>query len=83
MAGKKYYCLYTDELQTRLLAIAESKEQIKEETQYYSDGCWFEYNLVDDKFLVDEKILRRYKFPKEAKERPELRLEDKNHKWVT
>ena len=48
------YCLYNNKEQENLLAMAYNKNQLKEETQFYDKGIWFKYDLIDDKFLINE-----------------------------
>lgn len=81
---KKYYCLYSDKNQTKLLACAESKEQLLEESQYYKEGQWFEYDIDpnNEKKIENEKLYKFNKFPKEPKNRPFHIPEDKHYKWV-
>ena len=45
MKETKHWCLYSDEEQTDLLACAYEEDQIDFESQYYKEGCWFEYDL--------------------------------------
>lgn len=63
------YCLYNNKEQENLLAMAYDKNQLKEETQFYDKGIWFKYNLIDDKFLINEEIMKRIRFPKNPKKR--------------
>ena len=88
MELEKYYALYTDKQQTKLLSLAASIEQIKEETEYHSEGVWFEYdqkpgsNLLLNERLLSEKIV----FPKEPKKRFYKDYDSKEHgnfKWVS
>lgn len=79
---KKWYSLYTNKAQEKLLACASSEEQLMEVTQYYSGGTWFEYDDNNNR-LTNEKLYKSVKFPKEPKEKP--RYEDNkkiNFKWV-
>lgn len=82
----KQWCLYTDKEQTQLLACAYEEAQIDFESQYYSEGCWFEYDveITERKtaFLVNEKeYKKKVRFPKEPIERPKYGEEDYNTAW--
>jgi len=83
MNGEKYYLLYDNKNQTKLLATANSLENLKNETEYYSEGTWFEYDQkINSNLLENEKEMKGIKFPKEPKER--LKKEWKNEKnWLT
>lgn len=79
------YCLYIDKEQTELLAMAYSKEQLLEETQYYSKGYWFEYDLINNKFLENERILKKQpKFPENPERRPTLGISEEKEgtRWI-
>jgi len=82
MNGEKYYLLYDNKNQTKLLATANSLENLKNETEYYSEGIWFEYDQkINSNLLENEKEMKGIKFPKEPKER--LKKEWKNEKnWL-
>lgn len=72
---EKQWCLYSDENQTQLLACAYEEDQIDFESQYYTEGCWFEYDIeITERkttFLINErKYKKKVRFPKEALERP-------------
>jgi hypothetical protein len=83
---EKHWLLYTDEKQTKLLAGCDEEDCIEFESQYYSDGCWFEYDIEVSKkgsvFLINE---RKYKgfvlFPSEPNERPKFGEDDYNQAW--
>jgi len=81
---KKVYSLYSDEDQKQLLAMAYSEEQIEEESQYYTDGCWFEYDLENDSIMLNEKpYSKKIKFPKTPKEWIRYRDDNnKQYKWI-
>jgi len=66
----KYYLLYNNKAQEKLLSSANSEDKLKEETNYYSGGTWFEYDIVDgSNVLLNEKVKSGIKFPKQPKER--------------
>jgi hypothetical protein len=72
----KHYCLYTDLEQTKLLACARGIDQMLEQSQYYSDGCWFEYDVSisekDTTFLLNEREFGFKQFPINPSPRPNL-----------
>jgi len=79
----KYYTLYTDKQQTKLLAAVPSLEEVKSESEYYTAGVWFEYDQkVGSSLLFNEKVLTGVTFPKEAKKR-EVSKYDSDFKWIT
>lgn len=68
MGVTKFYLLYNDDQQSKLLTTASSEEKIKSETEYYTNGIWFEYDQNDgSNFLFNEKKVKGIKFPFEAK----------------
>jgi hypothetical protein len=69
MTKSKAYVLYTDNTLKEMITMAYTKDDMKEETQYHTSGVWVEYDLENEKFLVNEKILKT-RFPKKSKERP-------------
>ena len=77
------YCLYTDKKQTNLLAMAYSEEQVIEETQYYSDGVWFIYDYIENKFLENEKIYKKkIVFPEVPQKRISKYVEIEEYNWI-
>ena len=83
MENEKIYLLYTDKKQTQLLALANNTDELKEETKYYSGGTWFEYDQLKGKFLVNEKIKKGVRFPKEPEKRDNKYFDDNKLKgWV-
>lgn len=72
MNENNVYCLYNNKEQENLLAMAYNKDQLKEETQFYDKGIWFKYDLIDDKFLINEEIMKRIRFPKNPKKRKKI-----------
>lgn len=75
MKNEKQWCLYSDKEQTELLACAYEEDQIVFESQYYSEGCWFEYDVEktekESEILINErKYRKKVRFPKEPLERP-------------
>lgn len=75
MELEKWYCLYSDKKQTKFLAaVGGSLEDVKAETEYFTQGVWFEYDQrPGSNLLFNEKILKAegIKFPTEAKLRVE------------
>lgn len=66
----KFYLLYNNKAQEKLLSTASSEEKLLEETSYYSGGTWFEYDTTSgSSVLFNEKIKTGIKFPKQPKER--------------
>jgi len=66
----KYYLLYNNKAQDKLLSTASSEEKLIEETSYYSGSTWFEYDThLGSNLLFNEKIKTGIKFPKEPKKR--------------
>lgn len=85
MAKKKenVYLLYTNEEQEKLLAAAYSVDHLKEVTQYYTGGTWFEYDAVGDRSIVNERLFsEKVKFPKKAKPIENYDPENTNMKWI-
>lgn len=72
------YALYDNKEQDTLYALAYSEEQLKEITNQYTSGVWFEYDLIRDKFLENERPYEKdVKFPKNVKkEKFDDKLED-------
>jgi hypothetical protein len=84
---KKHWCLYNNEEQIQLLACAYEEDQIDFASQYYSDGCWFEYDIEVGKngtiFLINEtKYKKKIRFPKEPIPRPKIGEEEYNIAWT-
>lgn len=70
MAENKFYLLYNNKQQEKLLTTASSYERLTGETQYYSEGVWFEYEYKDgSNFLFNEKLMKGINFPTEPKKR--------------
>lgn len=68
MAITKFYLLYNDEKQSKLLTTASSEENVNSETLYYTEGVWFEYDQREaSNHLFNEKKMKGIKFPAEAK----------------
>lgn len=66
----KYYLLYNNDEQSKLFTTASSVEKLESETEYYSDGVWFEYDQVENSnHLTNEKKMKGIKFPAEPKTR--------------
>ena len=70
--GTKTYCLYDNKEQDNLLAMAYDCESVEEESKYYSEGVWFEFdNVVDSNIMLNEKkYKKRIKFPSKPEKRP-------------
>jgi hypothetical protein len=88
MELEKYYALYSDKEQTKLLSLASSIEKVRIETEYHSAGVWFEYDQKPgSNFLFNERILQGIEFPKEPKKREYGSHFDSptkpNFKWVS
>lgn len=70
MASTKFYVLYNNKEQSKLLTTANSPEKLKNETEFYSEGFWFEYDRKEESNLIEnEKEMKGIKFPKEPKSR--------------
>jgi hypothetical protein len=81
----KFYLLYSNKKQEKLLSMAKNEEKMIEETEYFSNGTWFAYDAkVDSNLLENEKEMKGIKFPAEPKVRARYCEEDKkiNFKWV-
>lgn len=66
----KYYLLYNNKAQEKLITTASSEDKLHEETSYYSGGTWFEYDMYSgSSVLHNEKVKTGIKFPKQPKER--------------
>ena len=82
---EKYWLLYSDKDQTKLLASAYEEDQLDFESQYYSKGCWFEYDIETSKnetdFLINErKYIKTIIFPKKPFDRPK-HGDEYNQSW--
>ncbi|NJO62637.1 MAG: hypothetical protein HC836_31735 [Richelia sp. RM2_1_2] len=71
--SKKFYLLYNNKNQEKLLSTAKTLEEIQEESQYFSAGAWFECD-DNNNVLSNEKYKSGIKFPKEPKIRERLVL---------
>jgi hypothetical protein len=88
MDESKFYILYTDKQQSKLLTTANTKEKLESETLYYGNGVWFEYdNTENSNLIINEKILKGVVFPEEPKKREykeyDKQPDVKNLKWLT
>ena len=87
MKETKHWCLYSNEEQTKLLACAYEEDQIVFESQYYKEGCWFEYDLGMDEYgsellLNERKYKKMVIFPNVPFDRPKYgEQEDYNQAW--
>jgi hypothetical protein len=79
---EKYYLLYNNEDQDKLLAAASSEQQIKDESQFYTDGVWFEYDDDNGNLLNEKKYRKKVKFPNEPLKRERIR-EVKSSGWLS
>lgn len=80
---KKNYLLYTNKNQENLLAFAESKDEIKEVSQSYTGGTWFEYDVEVKEghldILLNEKSYKgKPKFAKEVEKKEEKETDEKH-----
>lgn len=84
---EKFYALYNNKNQEKLLTTADSEEKLKNETEYYTSGVWFSYDRKENSNLIEnEKEMKNIKFPEIAKEREHFKIgEEKkpNFKWVS
>lgn len=70
MSMQKFYLLYTDDKQSKFLSMARDLEAVKNESEYFTTGTWFEYEQKEgSNFLSGEKKLNNIVFPSEAKVR--------------
>lgn len=87
MSENKFYCLYSDRDQTKFLSMAPTLEKLKEETEYWGEGVWFEYTHKDGSNLLEnETEMAGIEFPKEPKKRLLKEFEGtpkSNFKWVS
>ena len=66
----KYYCLYNNKKQEKLLTTAPNEEKLLSETEYYISGTWFSYDTKEgSNLLSNEKEMKGVKFPEVAKQR--------------
>ncbi len=84
---QKFYLLYSDEKQSKILSMARDLEVLENETEYFNQGTWFEYDHKENSnFLFNEKKLNGITFPTEPKKRNynEIGSDRKlAFKWVT
>lgn len=82
--GEKVFCLYSNKEQEKLLAMAYSEEQISEESQYYSNGVWFEYDAIENSNLIENEKLYKKKvsFPNTPAERPRFTENKEDYRWI-
>ncbi len=67
---EKFYLLYNNKKQEKLLTTANSEEKLKEETEYYTEGVWFSYTVKEGTNLAEnEKEVKGIVFPTTAKVR--------------
>lgn len=69
MKKNKYYLLYSDNKQTKLIASAEDIDEVIYESKFRKEGCWFEYDIKDDHDLYNEREFGYDQFPEEPEER--------------
>jgi hypothetical protein len=85
-AMEKFYALYNNKNQEKLLTTANSEEKLKLETEYYTGGVWFSYDKKEDSNLIEnEKEMKGIKFPEIAKQREYKNTDTEkksNFKWV-
>lgn len=81
----KFYLLYNNKQQEKLLTTARNEEQIKLESEYYTFGAWFRYDEIENSSVIEnEKEIKGIKFPAVAKIREKYSEASKklNLKWV-
>jgi len=80
----KTYLLYIDKEQTKLLAMAYDEEQIKTESQYFTNGVWFEYDNIADTILIinERQYKKKITFPDLPLERPKIKEHKDNTTWI-
>jgi hypothetical protein len=79
---KKWFSLYTNQAQDKLLACTRFEEKIAEISEFYSTGVWFEYDDVNN-ILHNERLYKgKVKFPEQPKERPRVEIVSPKFKWV-
>lgn len=89
LTGTKFYLLYSDKNQSKLLTSAKDKDEVKSESEYYTNGVWFEYDCVSgSNVIVNEKTLKGVVFPETAKSRPSEQryvqdINGKTFKWIS
>lgn len=70
MGETKFYLLYSNKAQDKFLCMAATLDKINEESQFYSEGAWFEYDMKENSnFLFNEKYVKGILFPSEPKKR--------------
>jgi hypothetical protein len=81
----KFYLLYSNKQQEKLLSMAKNEEKLKEESEYYKTGTWFAYDAKENSNLLEnEKEMKGIKFPAEPKVRARYSEEKKNAiKWIS
>lgn len=89
MSENKFYLLYNNKQQEKLLTTASTYNKLTGETEYYSEGVWFEYDTKEgSNFLSNEKQMKGIDFPATPKERDYDKLKKNiqeaksNFKWV-
>lgn len=87
MEYEKWYALYSDMNHSKLLTTASTLEKLQAETEYYTEGVWFEYDQKPGtNTIFNERPMSGILFPKEAKKREykEFGPAGKaNFKWVS
>ena len=80
----KTYLLYADKEQKKLLAIAYDEEQIKIESQYFTNGVWFECdNIANTIMIINERLYKKkVTFPETPLARPKLIEHKDNTTWI-
>lgn len=82
---EKYYLLYDNKNQSKLLSMAANEETLKLETEYYTTGVWFSYDSKENSnILENEKEMKGIKFPEVPKVRVRYGEQEKKitFKWV-
>jgi hypothetical protein len=71
---EKFYCLYTDSSQGQLLACANDIDGVIATSKFYSDGCWFEYDMEGNN-LYNEREYGYDQFPEVPEDRHKAKIE--------
>lgn len=77
----KVYLLYSDKEKTDLLAVAETEEQRDEITQEYTEGFWYQYDMVSGSetvFTEDTEQAINVIFPETASVK-EVEVKEENY----
>ena len=81
MSKGNVYLLYNDKEQSKLLSLAESIEELKFESQFYTGGTWFQYDCIGNKLINEIVYSKKTSFPKNPKKREPFKSDNK-HNWI-